>query len=42
MLGGGVTPEEVGVDHIDVASFVKRMLDLVEEVLTHDFIVKLL
>ena len=42
MFGGGVPPKEVGVDHIDVASFVQRLLDFVEEVLTHDVIVELL
>ena len=42
MLGGWVSPEEIGVDHIDVASFVERLGDLVDQVLTHDVIVQLL
>ena len=40
MLGGGVSPEEIGVDHIDVASFVERLCDLIDQILTHDVIVK--
>ena len=42
MLGGGVSPEEIGVDYIDVASFVERLSDFVDQVLTHDVIVELL
>ena len=42
MLGGGVSPEEIGVDYIDVASFVERLSDFVDQVLTHDVIVLLL
>ena len=42
MFGGGVSVEEVGVDYMDVASFVERLRDLVDQVLTHDVIVKLL
>ena len=42
MPGGGVSPEEIGVDYIDVASFVKRLSDFVDWVLTHDIIVTLL
>ena len=42
MLGGWVSPEEIGVDHIDVASFVERLRDLVDQVLAHDIIVQLL
>ena len=41
MLSDTVSPEEIGVDHIDVASFVKRMCDLVNQGLTHDIIVEL-
>ena len=41
MLGGGVSPEEIGVYHIDVASFVNRLSDLVDQVLTQDAIVEL-
>ena len=36
MLGGGVSSEEIGVDHIDVTSFVERLSDLIDQVLTHD------
>ena len=39
MFGGGIPPEEIGVDHIDVASFVERLRDLVDQILTHDVIV---
>ena len=42
MFGGGIHPEEIGVVHIDVASFVKRLCDLIDQILTHDVIVKLL
>ena len=42
MFGGGVSPEEVWVDHVDVPSFVQGLCDFIEEVLTHDVIVQLL
>ena len=42
MLGGWVSPEEIRVDHIDVASFVERVCDLIDQVLAHDIIVELL
>ena len=42
MLGSRVSPEEIRVDHIDVASFVERLGDFVDQVLTHDVIVQLL
>ena len=42
MFGGGMSPEEGGVDHIDATSFVERLGDLVDQVLTHDVIVELL
>ena len=41
MFGGGVSPEEVRVDDVDVASFVGRSCYFVEELLTHDVIVEL-
>ena len=41
MFGGGVSPEEVRVDDVDVALFVKRSGDFVEEILSHDIIVEL-
>ena len=41
VLGGEVSPEETGAHHIDVASFVERLSDLVDQVLTHDVIVEL-
>ena len=34
MFGGGIPPEEIGIDHIHVASFVERLCDLVNQVLT--------
>ena len=42
MFGGGVSPEEIGVDYIDVVLFVERLSDFVDQVLTHDVIVELL
>ena len=42
MFGSRISPEEIGVDHIDVASFVERLRDLIDQVLTHDVIVQLL
>jgi len=30
MFGGWVSPEEIGVDYINVASFIERMSDFVE------------
>ena len=42
MFGGGIHPEEIGVVHIDVASFVKWLCDLIDQILMHDVIVKLL
>ena len=41
MLCGGVSPEEIGVDHIDVPSFVQRLNDLIDQVLTQDVMVEL-
>ena len=41
MFGGGVSPEEIWVDDIDVASFVERSSDFVEEILSHDVVVEL-
>ena len=42
MFGGEISPEEIGVDHIDVASFVERVCDLIDQILTDDVIVELL
>ena len=42
MFGGWVSPEEIGVHDVDIASFIERLLDLVEEVLAHDVVVELL
>ena len=42
MFGGGIPPEEIRVDHIDVASFVKRLSDLIDQVLMYDVVVQLL
>ena len=39
MFAGGIPPEEIGIDHIDVAPFVERLRDLVDQILTHDVIV---
>ena len=42
MFGGRIPPKEVGVDHIDVTSFVERLSDLIDQILTHDVIVQLM
>ena len=42
IFGGRVSPEEIRVDHINVTSFVERVGDLIDQVLTHDIIVELL
>ena len=41
MFGGGVSPEEILVDDVDVASFLERSGDFIEEILSHDVIVEL-
>ena len=38
----GFLQEKIGVDYIDVASFVERLSDFVDQILTHDVIVELL
>ena len=42
MFGEGIPPKEIGVDDINVASFVERLGDLIDQVLTHDVIVELM
>ena len=42
MFGGGIPPKEIGVDDINVTSFVERLGDLIDQVLTHDVIVELM
>lgn len=42
MFGGRVSPEEVGINHRNVPSFIQRLRDFVQEILTHDVIVQLL
>ena len=42
MLSSGMPPEEIRVDHIDVTSFIERLSDLIDQVLTHDVIIQLL
>ena len=42
MFGSWVSPEEVRVDHVNVTSFVERVGDFIDEVLTHDIVVELL
>ena len=42
VFGGGIPPEEIGVDDINVTSFVERLGDLIDQVLTHDVIVELM
>ena len=42
MFGGWVSPEEIWVYDVDIASFIERLLDLVKEVLAHDVVVELL
>ena len=42
MFGGGISPEEVRVDDVDIASFIlERLCEFVEEILSHDVIVEL-
>ena len=41
MTRSGVSLEEIEIDHIDVALFVQRLRDFVQQVLTHDVIVQL-
>ena len=41
MFRGRVSPEEVRVDNINVALFIERSGDFVEEILSHDGIVEL-
>ena len=41
VFGGWVSVEEVWVDDGDVAAFIERLCDFVEEVLSHDIIVEL-
>ena len=42
MFGGWIPPQEVGVYLIDVTSLVERLCHLIDQILTHDVIVKLL
>ena len=42
MFGGGTPPEEIRVHHVNVASFVEGLCDLINQIFTHDVIVKLL
>ena len=42
MFGGGVPPEKVRVDFIDIASLVQLLRDFIDQVLTHDVIAQLL
>ena len=42
MFGSWVSPEEIWVYDVDIASFIERLLDLVKEVLAHDVVVELL
>ena len=41
-FGVGVTSEEIRVGDIDIAAFVLRVLDLIEEIIAHDVIIELL
>ena len=42
MFGGWVSPEEIWVYDVHIASFIERLLDLVKEVLAHVVVVELL
>ena len=42
LFGDRMSGEEIGVDDIDVSAFVKRIFQLLQKVLTHDVVVKLL
>ena len=37
-----MSDEEIGIDDVDVSAFVKRIRQLLQKVLTHDVVVKLL
>ena len=41
MFGGRVSQEEIGVEHINVTSFVERIPDFIEEILFHDLVIQL-
>ena len=42
MFGGGVSVEEVGVHHVNVAALIQGLCDFINQVLSHDVIVQLL
>ena len=42
VFGGGIPPKEIGVDDINVTSFVERSGNLIDQVLTHDVICELM
>ena len=42
MLGSGIPRKEIGVDDINVASFVERFGDLIDQILTHDVVIELM
>ena len=42
MLGSGIPPKEIGVDDINVWSFVERLGDLIDQILTHDVVIELM
>ena len=39
---GRMSGEEIGIDDVDVSAFVKRIRPLLQKVLAHDIVVKLL
>ena len=41
MFGGRVSPEEIGVEHVNIVSFVERLSEFIQEVLFPDVIVEL-
>ena len=42
MLGSGIPPKEIGVDDINVSSFVERLCDLIDQILMHDVVIELM
>ena len=42
VFGGRIPPKEVGVDDINVTSFVERLSDLIDQILAHDIIIELM
>ena len=42
MFASGISPEEFGVDNINVLSFIERLGDLIDQILAHEVIIELM